>query len=141
MRQKLIDIWSKYKVTITGIVIIIAVYLTLSLLGITVCPLKAFFGISCPGCGMSRACLSALRLDLASAFDYHPLWIMLPVVAVCVFYFTIKKKKTACYVTVGVFVFALLAVYFYRLLFTDSAVVSFSPESGVVYRVIERMLG
>lgn len=38
----------------------------------TGCPFRFFFGISCPGCGMTRALLAALRLDFAAAFSYHP---------------------------------------------------------------------
>lgn len=34
----------------------------------TGCPFRFFFGISCPGCGMTRALLAALRLDFAAAF-------------------------------------------------------------------------
>ena len=44
----------------------------------TGCPFRFFFGISCPGCGMTRALLAALRLDFAAAFSYHPLFFLLP---------------------------------------------------------------
>ena len=37
----------------------------------TGCPFRFFFGISCPGCGMTRALLAALRLDFAAAFSYQ----------------------------------------------------------------------
>ena len=44
------------------------------------CPFRYFFGVACPGCGMTRALLSALRFDFAAAFSYHPLWpFLLPV--------------------------------------------------------------
>ena len=38
------------------------------------CPLRLLFGVSCPLCGMGRACLCAVRLDFAAAFRFHPLW-------------------------------------------------------------------
>ena len=38
------------------------------------CPVYRVFGWSCPGCGMSRAFLAALRLDFSAAFSYHPLF-------------------------------------------------------------------
>ena len=38
------------------------------------CPMYNYFGMCCAGCGMTRACLSALRLDFAQAFEYHPLF-------------------------------------------------------------------
>ena len=43
------------------------------------CFFKRFFGISCPGCGMTRAVLSAIKFDFASAFSYHPMFWSLPI--------------------------------------------------------------
>ncbi|HHW45836.1 MAG TPA: DUF2752 domain-containing protein [Clostridiales bacterium] len=44
------------------------------------CPIKALFGIACPGCGMVRAWLSVLKLDFKSAFYYHPLFFVAPLI-------------------------------------------------------------
>ena len=59
------------------------------------CPIKHIFGFSCAGCGMTRALLSALRLDFASAFYYHPLWFaVIPVFAmIIVDVFTRKEMR------------------------------------------------
>ena len=46
------------------------------------CPIRAVTGVICPSCGMSRAWLAALRLDLEAAFFYHPMFWIVPVVAV-----------------------------------------------------------
>lgn len=46
------------------------------------CLFERFLGVSCPGCGMSRAVLSALRWDLAAAFSYHPMFWSMPVLYV-----------------------------------------------------------
>ena len=48
-------------------------YVALEAFGVT-CPIRFLTGISCAGCGMSRAWLSLLRLDLAGAVYYHPLF-------------------------------------------------------------------
>ena len=48
-------------------------YIVIESLGVT-CPILFLTGISCAGCGMSRAWLSLLRLDLAGAFAFHPLF-------------------------------------------------------------------
>lgn len=37
------------------------------------CPVRRFFGASCPGCGMMRARLSLIKLDFRSALASHPL--------------------------------------------------------------------
>ena len=43
------------------------------------CPIRLVTGVSCAGCGMTRAWLSVLRLDLRQAFYYHPLFLLPPV--------------------------------------------------------------
>ena len=40
--------------------------------GLLVCPFHALTGLSCFGCGMTRACSRALRGDLAASFGFHP---------------------------------------------------------------------
>lgn len=42
------------------------------------CFFLTLFNLPCPGCGMSRALLSALRLDFRSAFDYHLMFWSVP---------------------------------------------------------------
>ena len=37
------------------------------------CPLAGIFGIPCPGCGLTRASLAALRGDFGAALHFHPL--------------------------------------------------------------------
>lgn len=36
------------------------------------CLLYRLTGLKCPGCGVSRMCLSLLRLDFAGAWQYNP---------------------------------------------------------------------
>lgn len=42
------------------------------------CIFLSVLGIPCPGCGMSRAMLAALRLDFAAAFQYHLMFWSMP---------------------------------------------------------------
>ena len=60
------------------ILIIACFYILLECVGIT-CPIKFITGISCAGCGMSRAWISLLKLDLKNAFYYHPLFWSVPI--------------------------------------------------------------
>ena len=39
--------------------------------GVPLCPIKFFFGVDCPGCGMTRAFWSVLHLDLPLAWHYN----------------------------------------------------------------------
>ena len=63
-------------------------------LGIT-CPIRFLTGISCPGCGMTRALLSALRFDFQAAFFYHTLWIFLVPWGLTAWWLFQKKKQRA----------------------------------------------
>lgn len=49
------------------------------------CVFRLMTGIPCPGCGMTRAWLAALRLDFAAAFAYHPLFWVVPIAFVLAF--------------------------------------------------------
>jgi len=60
------------------------------------CPIRAFFGIPCPGCGMTRALFSAFTLDFEKAFYYHPLfWLVLILVPAGIVYYLLGKPYTA----------------------------------------------
>ncbi|MCL2105906.1 MAG: DUF2752 domain-containing protein [Oscillospiraceae bacterium] len=47
----------------------------------TICVFSAAFGIPCPGCGLTRAWVLALRGQWAEAFFFHPLFWYIPVIA------------------------------------------------------------
>ena len=58
------------------------------------CPIRSLTGIPCPGCGMTRAWLAALRLDILGAFRYHPMFWSVPVLmAYCMFDCQIIRPK------------------------------------------------
>lgn len=44
------------------------------------CVFRTLFEIPCPGCGMTRALIAMLRLDLKQAFLYHPMVWSVPVI-------------------------------------------------------------
>lgn len=94
------------------------------------CPIHYFTGIPCPGCGMTRAILSLLRLDLGGALYYHPLVFLLPVPVLLLF----VKKGPPAYLAVrtGALYAAgalFIGVYLYRLFGVQGGVVAieFSP--------------
>lgn len=48
------------------------------------CPLRETTGVPCPMCGMTRSVTAALRGDLGASLRFHPLGILLVVLAVSV---------------------------------------------------------
>ncbi len=110
-------------------IIIAALYLTIQ------CPIKFFTGICCPGCGMTRALLSILRLDFAAALHYHPCIFIMPVAAVI---FIMKKKinPTVVRVLLILFILILFIIYLYRLI-NGSDVVYIDFERGIIYKILE----
>lgn len=60
------------------ILLLIAYALITHFLHICNCPIKLIIGFPCPGCGMTRACISILKLDFISAFNYNPLVFVFP---------------------------------------------------------------
>ena len=65
------------KTVIISIIMVIIAYGIMQYMGIT-CPIKYITGISCAGCGMTRAWIALLHFDINTAFMYHPLFFFLP---------------------------------------------------------------
>lgn len=74
--------WARAARDAAGILAAVAVAaVALSAAGVG-CPVRFLTGVSCPGCGMTRAWLEALRLDLPAAVAYHPLFWLFPLAVV-----------------------------------------------------------
>ncbi len=70
----------KTKLLVTAAVLIYAAILYISPIS---CVFYEIFGIPCMGCGMTRAWLSALKLDFSMAFSYHFMFWLLPILFIC----------------------------------------------------------
>ena len=124
---------------VAAIAAIALLYAVLSVAGIG-CPIKYLTGVSCPGCGMTRAWKAVLHLDFAGAFSYHPLWI-LPVPGALLLLFKDRLPKRLYRILLGLIVAAFLVVYAIRMASGDSDVVVFRPSKGLIGRIILRLLG
>ena len=125
------------KSDISAVLSIGVFYLIMELAGIT-CPIKFITGISCAGCGMSRAWMSLIKLDPAAAFSYHPLFFLPPIMLLM--YLFRKKMNQKLYLSMMILcVLAMTGVYFYRMLFTDSNIVVFEPENNIIAKLIKAL--
>lgn len=105
-------------------------FLTITGIG---CPIRFFTGISCPGCGMSRAVLFLLSGHFDAAFHMHPLVFVVIPAGLWLFFgperrpFLRRIKKGLIVLLVILFV----AVYFYRI-FRHDPLLSIDPSRGRV---------
>ena len=103
------------------------------------CPIKFMTGISCGGCGMTRAVFSVLRGDIKGAVMFHPLIEMIPVYAVV---YLLKGKinkqvfKAVTYCIVSLFI----AVYIIRLISPYDSVVTVDIEKGFIFKITKEFL-
>lgn len=122
---------------ITAVTAVIVLYVILESFGVT-CPIKYITGISCAGCGMSRAWIALLHLNIHDAFMYHPLFILPPVVVIVMLFkskINIKFYKLFMFTMACVFVI----VYLYRMIKGDNSIVVFEPQHNIVFRIIQKL--
>lgn len=130
-------------VIISFIVLILILYVT----GIG-CPIRFLFGVCCPGCGLTRAYVSLLHMDLKSAFIYHPLFILPPIIFAI--YISNVNSKIKNYVMVTS-VILFLVLYLFRIfggifitnneLFNKiSEPVYINIKEGFIYKCINYLL-
>lgn len=123
---------------IKALAAIVLLYLLIEAVGIT-CPIKFLTGISCAGCGMSRAWISAAHLDFSMAFYYHPLfWIVIPA---GIWIFAGEKMPKKVYQT-GFWLICIMMLGVYILRFFDHSqdIVVFEPMNGFFMRVLRYVL-
>lgn len=121
---------------LTALAAVAAFYIILELHGVT-CPIRFLTGVSCAGCGMSRAWLSLLRLDLAAAFRFHPLfWLPVPAAVLLLARRRIPRRVFRAGLVLCIALF--LIVYLIRL-FLPGQIVVFNPSEGLLWRLAVRL--
>lgn len=118
---------------------IVVICVALALIGLGVsnipCVSRYLFGVSCPGCGMTRAFFSVLRLDFKQAFYYHPLFPAVPLVGLMVI-FRKKIPKWLFWTLVVLTLAAYLFVFWYRLVYSDHVVVYVDLKEGLFFKLM-----
>lgn len=120
------------------VISVILVLLGFKVLGIP-CVNKYLFGVSCPGCGMTRALLSALRLDFKQAFYYHPMFPAVPFVGLMVI-FRKRIPKWLFWTFAALLFAAYIFVYWYRLMYSDHEVVYIHLKEGLIFKFFSRII-
>lgn len=123
----------------SAIAITVIFYLAIEMLGVT-CPIKFLTGISCAGCGMSRAMVSLLHFDVQGAMHYHPLFI-LPFIALIVF---LNRERMPRKIYNGSFIamaVLMTVVYLARMLDGTDDIVVFRPQEGLIYYIMNKIRG
>ena len=81
------------------------------------CLFVKFFGFQCPGCGMTRAYISLLNLNIKQAFMFHPMFWSVPILfAMYLFDGKIFNAKWANTILAVLIFTGFFIVWFFRLL-------------------------
>ncbi len=110
------------------------IYLLLSILHIG-CPIKFITGISCPGCGMTRAIFSLLRFNIRDAFHYHPLFFLTPILLYLFLFEAYIKSKYIKIAWAGIII-VFLGVYLFRLFILPNDIVFIDINGSIVIKLI-----
>ena len=113
---------------------VVVLYTAMESIGIT-CPIKFITGISCAGCGMSRAWIALMHFNIHEAFMYHPLFFLPPVVVIVML---LKSKINIKIYKIIIFTIIIMfaIVYICRLIWSGDDVVVFEPENNILFRII-----
>ena len=119
---------------ITSVTAVVVLYVILESFGVT-CPIKYITGISCAGCGMSRAWIALLHFNIHEAFMYHPLFFLPPVVVIVML---LKSKINIKIYKIIIFTIIIMfaIVYICRLIWSGDDVVVFEPQNNILFRII-----
>ena len=108
------------------------------------CPFRFFFGVACPGCGMTRTLFAAIFKDFETAFYYHPLVpFLIPVglyIAMQMFCgMNVPPRRHNMYIIL--FAVAMFIVYFVRIANEDPVLApDFSASLiGQISRILKNL--
>ncbi len=100
------------------------------------CPIRYVTGISCAGCGMTRAWVCVFHGQFQQAFCYHPVFWGVPIVCVVILFRDKMPKR--CYQSLLVcFTVIFMAVYIIRMLNPEDTVVNIHIQQGLIWRVLQ----
>lgn len=91
------------------------------------CIIKNITGLPCPSCGMTRAYLAFFKGDIKTAFFYHPLFFLVPIIFIAAASKKTRNRKLIFCLLIAVFG----AVYIIRmfLYFPHTAPMDYNSKS------------
>ena len=132
------ELWKKHRSAFLAVASIALLYVLFGVIGLG-CPIRFTTGVSCAGCGMTRAYLHLLELDVSQAFHYHPLFWSVPLAAVA--YLLRRRFPKSTRVVLAAIAALFVLVYLIRMLDPGCDVVVFAPRQSVFYRMAHRLSG
>lgn len=81
-----------------------------------ICPVKFFFGINCPSCGLTRSIKYLLLLDFKKSFYYHPMSVF--ILLAFFFAYNNQENKLIAYKKIfDIYIYATAILFFIVYLF------------------------
>lgn len=114
---------------------LVTLWMTMTDIG---CPIKALTGISCAGCGMTRALIAAFHLQFNEAFFYHPLFWMCPII-IALYLFWEKISPSVQKLLFYLIIASFCATYILRLFFIENDIVVIDVKSGWIAILIQKI--
>jgi hypothetical protein len=112
----------------------------IAVLSLWKCPFRLFFGIPCPGCGMTRAFFAFFRGDFSGMMQAHPLFVVTPFLLLYLFHRDVLPRrlpKRAEQIGGIVCILLFFGVYLYRLVFCqDNPVMHIDFPSSLLGRLL-----
>lgn len=134
--KKYIKNFSGEIVLVCGLFLVIVIHILL----FNGCPIKFFTGVSCAGCGMSRATFALLHLNFKEAFALHPLVLCPPIFIITYILSKFGLPRRVSKVIYTVIIILFIAVYIYRMLDPSDSIVVFEPQKGLIFKAISRLI-
>ena len=103
------------------------------------CPILYLSGISCLGCGMTRAWLHLIKLDFSMALYYHPLFWLPPIGFLGLL---LKKRIPKKLYTIGMYVIIIsfIIVYILRFFHKDDTIVRANLKESAILKILNFIL-
>lgn len=107
------------------------------------CPIRSFFGVPCPTCGMTSAVIKLCKLDITGAFESHLLFPLAIIALIILIYakrpFLGSKKREKIFWTVIILTF--LVYYVIRLVIIRNNEFYIDINNSMLLQLINNIRG